>query len=230
MTGILLFNKPILWTSHDAVDFIRRRVGQRAVGHAGTLDPLASGLLVMLVGDATKRFETLSSLEKEYQGSMMLGVATDTQDMDGRIQSETVSEAVDMGNLKKIFSEMTGAQLQIPPAYSAAKKGGQKLYEFARKGIPVVMPPKEIFISDFSLLNMNFPEVYFSMVCSKGTYVRTVCDTIGRRLGCGATLSALVRTRIGAFKLSDALDDETARRFSAGEIEKRLIRENLSRI
>ena len=230
MTGILLFNKPILWTSHDAVDFIRRRIGQRAVGHAGTLDPLASGLLLMLLGDATKRFEELSALEKEYQGSMMLGMATDTQDMDGRIQSEMVLESADMGALKKIFSEMRGAQLQIPPAYSAAKKGGKKLYEFARKGISVVMPPKEIFISDFSLLNVHFPEIYFSMICSKGTYVRAVCDTIGRQLGCGATLSGLVRTRVGPFKLSSAFNEEEVRESRTDEIEKRLIRENLSRI
>lgn len=220
MTGLLLFDKPILWTSHDAVDFIRRRIGQRSVGHAGTLDPMASGLLIMLLGDATKRFEQLCSLEKEYQGSMLLGTATDTQDLDGRIQSEILADGVEEGSLQKIFSKMLGAQLQTPPAYSAAKKDGKKLYEFARKGIEVAMRPKEIFISNFELLNFNSPEVYFSMTCSKGTYVRTICDTIGRRLGCGATLSALVRTRIGPFKLSAALNEEQIKKTKPDELEK----------
>ena len=230
MTGILLFNKPICWTSHDAVDFIRRRLRQRAVGHAGTLDPMASGLLVILLGEATKRFQEMSSLEKEYQGTMTLGVATDTQDLDGRIQRDAGCDGIQEQKIRNIFSEMNGAQLQVPPAYSAAKKSGKKLYELARKGIAVDMPPKEIFISHFDLLNLHFPDVYFSLVCSKGTYVRTICDTIGQRLGCGAVLSALVRTRIGHFKLSGSLNEEEARHSSAAEIEKRLIRENLLRV
>ncbi len=229
MNGILLFNKPILWTSHDAVDFIRRRIHQRAVGHAGTLDPMASGLLLILLGEATKLFGTLSHLEKEYHGTMRLGLSTDTQDLDGRILSEMPLETVQPERLRQIFLEFNGAQFQTPPAYSAVKKGGRKLYEMARLGIKVEVAPKEIFISRFDLLNVFFPEVHFSMVCSKGTYVRSICDSVGKKLGCGAVLSALVRNRVGSYELRDALTEETVRTLSFPEIEKRLLDDRLSR-
>src|SRR5690242_20612306 len=137
MDGLLLFNKPILWTSHDAVDFIRRRVGQRRVGHAGTLDPMATGLLILLLGKATKRSQELMGLEKEYAGSMQLDVSTDTQDLEGRILFEKSWEGVDQATILKIFSEMTGKHLQTPPAFSAIQQAGQRLYALARQGVAV---------------------------------------------------------------------------------------------
>ena len=137
MDGILLFNKPILWTSHDAVDFIRRQTGQRRVGHAGTLDPMATGLLVILVGAATKLSGELSGLEKEYGGSMRLGISTDTQDMEGRITTEAPFDEIKREEVSKIFREMTGLHFQTPPAFSAIQQGGKRLYDLARQGVAV---------------------------------------------------------------------------------------------
>ncbi len=224
MDGILLFNKPILWTSHDAVDFIRRRVGQKAVGHAGTLDPLATGLLVMLLGKATKLSQEFSALDKEYSGAMTLGITTDTQDLEGKILRSAGFDNIEEAELLRIFAQFIGKQMQTPPLFSAVRTKGKKLYDWTRRGVAVEPTGREIVISKLELLNFSLPDVHFSLTCSKGTYVRALCDDVGKKLGCGATLSALVRDRIGKFHLKDALNEEQTRKMSLAEIEKYLIR------
>ena len=208
MDGILLFDKPLLWTSHDAVDYVRARTGQRAVGHAGTLDPMATGLLILLLGKATKLSAKFSQLDKDYRGLMMLGVTTDTQDLDGRILSEREASTITQSALEEVFSRLRGKISQTPPAFSALKQKGRKLYEMARKGIAVTADSREVTVAAFEILRFTPPEVAFFVSCSKGTYVRSLCHEAGDRLGCGAVLSALVRTRIGSFHLKEAIQKE----------------------
>lgn len=222
MDGILLFNKPILWTSHDAVDYARRRLGQRSVGHAGTLDPLATGLLVLLVGSATKRSNELSGLDKDYAGTIRLGVTTETQDMEGRIVSESPVDSVLESRVREVFGALTGPLEQAPPAYSAIKKDGRKLYEWARKGVAVAPEPRKVTVARFELLGYDEPEARFELTCSKGTYVRSLAEETGRRLGCGAALSSLVRTRIGPYSLADALDSAQLAALPADAVRARL--------
>jgi tRNA pseudouridine55 synthase len=224
MDGILLFNKPILWTSHDAVDFIRRRLGQKAVGHAGTLDPLASGLLVMLLGKSTKRSQEFSALDKDYYGTMTLGVRTDTQDLEGRVVASADCEGVRQEEVERVFLALSGRQSQTPPAFSAARKGGRKLYDWTRRGVVVEAQPKEITVTRFTLTHFAPPDIHFSLTCSKGTYVRTLCDEVGQRLGCGAALSALSRTRVGSFSLDQAMSEAEVRESAFSDIEKRILK------
>lgn len=224
MDGILLFNKPILWTSHDAVDFVRRRIGQRAVGHAGTLDPMATGLLLLLLGKATKSCMALSGLGKEYTGGMRLGITTDTQDLDGRILSESDADGIGEAAVRKVFASLEGDQEQIPPAYSAIKQEGKKLYELARRGTMVQAKPRPISVKELHLLRFSPPEAYFVLSCSKGTYVRALCDEAGKRLGCGAALSSLVRTRVGEYSLEKALTEEQLKTYSLKQIHENLLR------
>lgn len=205
MDGILLVDKPALWTSHDAVDFLRRAAGQKRIGHAGTLDPMATGLLVMLLGAATKRSAELTGLDKDYRGTIRLGVTTDSWDMEGRVLSESSPDAVTAGGLEAIFSGLKGTQSVVPPSYSALKKGGRRLYEMARKGIAVEAEPREMTVNEFRLERYEAPEAHFFMSCSKGTYVRSFAQMVGAKAGCGGTLSSLVRTRIGGWHLKDAL-------------------------
>ena len=204
MDGILLIDKPILWTSHDVVDFVRRAAGQKRVGHAGTLDPMATGLLVLLLGEATKRSEDLMGMDKDYRGSLRLGVTTDTLDLEGRILSENSAEGVTRAGLEKIFAGLEGVQSIVPPAYSALKKNGKRFYQMARQGVMTEPAPRDITVTAFRLEDFTPPEAYFFMSCSKGTYVRSLCRMAGERAGCGAVLSSLVRTRIGPWRLSAA--------------------------
>lgn len=226
MDGILLFNKPILWTSHDAVDFIRRRIGQRSVGHAGTLDPLATGLLVILIGKATKLSQELSVSDKEYAGSMTLGIRTDTQDLEGKILSSRDCQEIDEERIKQVFEKMKGFQQQIPPSFSAVKRNGKSLYAWTRQGVDMQRDSREINISRLTITGLLLPEIYFSMSCSKGTYVRAICDQAGEELGCGAVLSSLVRTRSGSFFLENALNQEQVHDRDLSFIEKFLLKDN----
>ncbi len=222
MDGILLVDKPPRWTSHDAVDFVRRAAGQKRVGHAGTLDPMATGLLVLLLGAATKRSAEFMGLDKDYTGSIRLGVTTDTWDLEGKVLSEKPAGAVTRESLERIFAGLEGPQSIVPPAYSAIKQGGKKLYELARRGVAVEAPPREITVAEFRLERFESPEAYFFVSCSKGTYVRSLAHLVGERAGCGGTLSSLVRTRIGRWHLKDAMMLD---RPSTGEdIECRLLR------
>ena len=224
MDGILLFDKPTGWTSHDAVDFIRKRAGQRAVGHAGTLDPMATGLLVMLLGKATKRSQEFSGLDKAYVGKMTLGITTDTLDKEGRVLSQADVSGISEEKIREVFRAFTGVLTQIPPAYSAIKVGGKKLYDLARAGENVQVPPRTVQVNRFDLKEWASPVISFEVECSKGTYVRSLCDDAGKKLGCGAMLSELVRTRIGEMKLANAVRQIDLAILNTSELEKRLIR------
>lgn len=223
MDGVLLVDKPILWTSHDVVDYVRRLIGQKKVGHAGTLDPMATGLLVILVGRATKLSGSLTECDKEYRGSMHLGLRTDTQDLEGRIVETADYEGVTPARLEELFRSFQGNLEQKPPIYSAVRQGGRKLYEYSRRGDTVDIASRPISIRSMSLDALELPEVYFTVACSKGTYVRSLCEDIGQRLGIGATLSALVRTRSGSFRLGDAISLKNLASLNREQIEKRLV-------
>ena len=231
MDGILLFDKPSSWTSHDAVDFVRRRIGQRAVGHTGTLDPMATGLLVMLVGRATKLSISLSGLDKDYTGAMIFGVTTDTQDIQGKVLSSVDPGLVSREVIEKIFTTLSGPQLQKPPAFSAVKKNGKKLYQWARQGIALEAEPREILVKEFRVTRFEFPAVSFFLSCSKGTYARTLAHEAGQRAGTGAALSELRRTRVGPFLLENAFNESQLKNLTQEKIEKVLIKdENLLRL
>ena len=229
MDGLLLFNKPILWTSHDAVDFVRHKVGQKAVGHAGTLDPLATGLLIILLGKWTKRSEEFLTMGKSYEGTMLLGIETDSHDMDGKILAQKDVKGVDSEKISSVFSALTGKILQTPPIFSALKQNGKKLYEMARQGAVVTPTPREVEVKEFHLNYFHENEAAFSLSCSKGTYVRSLAHELGKRLSCGAVLSSLVRTSIGAFHLKNALTQAELKTMTQNQIEKYL-HENLLRV
>jgi tRNA pseudouridine55 synthase len=183
---------------------IRKFFGLRKVGHAGTLDPMATGLLVILIGRATKLSEKLMGADKVYEGVMHLGVATDTHDIDGRPVSEADPGDVAEADLRREMAARLGDIMQTPPMVSAIKKDGVPLYKLARKGKTVEREPRLIHVYSFDLLEYQPPRASFRLACTKGTYVRTLCDDIGQALGCGAHLEALRRTRSGALLLADA--------------------------
>ncbi len=222
MEGLLLLDKPIAWTSHDLVDAVRHKTGLRAVGHAGTLDPMATGLMILLLGKATKRSAELTGHDKSYRGTIRLGVVTDSWDLEGKILDEKPVPALDEKKLKQEMDTLTGKQHLDPPIFSAIKRGGVRAHALARSGEAVEMEPRLMRIDRFELEAFESPEVYFAMDCSKGTYVRSLAYTLGAKLGCGATLSSLVRTRIGDFLLSDALDHETFLKMPLEMLERRL--------
>lgn len=203
INGLLLVDKPEGFTSHDVVDAIRRRFRFKKVGHTGTLDPLATGLLVITLGKATKLTNRLSSQSKDYLATCRLGFVSDTQDAQGRILEEkpvTVSKA----DIREVVSGFRGEQDQIPPMFSAKKQDGKKLYELARSGVVVEREPKKITIFDIQIDEIKENEFTFFVSCSKGTYVRTLCHDIGERLGCGGLLHSLRRIRSGSFKIEEA--------------------------
>jgi tRNA pseudouridine55 synthase len=200
--GVLLVDKPQGITSHDVVDSVRRLYRTRRVGHAGTLDPMATGLLIMLVGKATKASDQLMAQDKEYLGEATLGIVTDTQDAEGETLETNPVPEISEAQVRVALASMLGDQSQIPPMHSAKKIGGQKLYDLARKGIEVVREPRAISISEFELLSWQSPKINFRVRCTKGTYVRTLAYDLGRKLGPGAHLSMLRRTRSGQLDLS----------------------------
>lgn len=221
MNGILLVDKPVGVTSHDVVDRIRRAAGIRRVGHTGTLDPAATGLLVLCLGAATRLSEFLTRLDKVYEGSMLLGVVTDSYDMDGKVVEERAVPRLDPERIQDVFDEFTGEIQQIPPMVSAVKVRGERLYKKARKGEVVEREPRPVVVSEFRLLGLDSPIVEFRVRCSRGTYVRTLCFDVGERLGCGATLKALRRTAVGAHSVADALPVDA---FATREdVERRLL-------
>jgi tRNA pseudouridine55 synthase len=205
--GILLVDKPGGITSHDAVDRVRRALGERKVGHAGTLDPMATGLLVMGVGRATRLLRFLGDLDKEYQATARLGVETDTLDAEGQVV-RTAGVSVTEDQVRTAMAVLTGEVEQRPPAYSAVKVGGQALHRRARRGEAVEAPLRTVRIHVFDLVRFASPDLDVRVVCSGGTYVRSLVADLGRSLGCGAHLTRLVRTRIGAFTLEEARPPE----------------------
>ena len=207
MDGILIVDKPQGCTSHDVVDFIRKRFGFKKVGHAGTLDPMATGVLVMLIGKCTKSSNSFLGADKEYDATLTLGATSDTGDAWGNITpSKSIPiPGLENGIIEDTFNKFLGEIEQVPPAYSAVKFKGKKLYEFARKGIEVKLEPRKVIIKELRIHNIDGQEVSFSVTCSKGTYIRQLCMDIGRELGCGAYLSRLRRTRSGDFTIKDAI-------------------------
>ncbi|MBE6375697.1 MAG: tRNA pseudouridine(55) synthase TruB [Lentisphaerae bacterium] len=205
--GVLPVDKPLTWTSFDVVNFVRSRFNVPKVGHCGTLDPAATGLLLLVLGKFTSLSGKLSGVDKQYTGSLMLGVETDSGDLDGKVvrRSETLPQEAEV---KEVFASFRGKSMQMPPMYSAVKVGGKKLYELARQGVEVEREAREINIPRLDITRIELPEVDFIVDCSKGTYVRTLATDIGSRLGCGGTLTALRRTRCGKFSIDDAVSME----------------------
>ena len=203
MTGILLVDKPVGFTSHDVIAKLRGVLHERRLGHAGTLDPMATGLLVVFAGRATRAVQFAESQSKRYFATMRTGIVTDTQDITGNVL-ETSEVEISEEMLYKLLPEFTGALLQTPPMYSAVKQNGKKLYELARKGIEVERKSREIIIHSLEYQRHIENDFQLSIECSKGTYIRTLCHDIGARLGCGATLSSLRRTKSGDFSVEDA--------------------------
>ncbi|HYF12644.1 MAG TPA: tRNA pseudouridine(55) synthase TruB [Actinomycetota bacterium] len=202
--GLTLVDKPSGMTSHDVVDAVRRAFGTRKVGHAGTLDPMATGLLLVGVGRATRLLRFFGDLPKSYEGTAVIGVETDTLDADGAVVA-THDVSVRRGDVDRALSSMVGSSMQRPPAYSAVKVGGRKLYEAARAGEELEADERAIRVDAFSLTSFDPPEIGFSVTCSGGTYVRVLLADVGRRLGSGAHLSSLRRTAIGPYRVEDAV-------------------------
>ena len=204
--GILIVNKPKGVTSHDVVDVIRRKFNIKRVGHAGTLDPLATGVLIILLGKATALSESFMSEDKEYIATIHIGKKTDTQDSTGKVIEEKAIDGLDIDSVNKALASFLGETQQIPPMVSAKKYKGKKLYKLARKGITVERKPCNIKISEIELLDFKLPEITIRVKCSKGTYVRTLCEDIGNRLDYPSHMSALTRSASGRFTLKEALD------------------------
>lgn len=202
--GVLLIDKPQEWTSHDLVAKIRNNFQLNKVGHGGTLDPNATGLVAMLIGRGTKLSQRVMSGDKTYEGEILLGIETNSQDTDGEVVAEKDPSGVTEELLKKEMRAAVGDQMQIPPMVSAIKKDGVPLYKLARKGQEIEREPRFIHIYKFVLNRFDPPRATFEVACTKGTYVRTIAHDLGQRLGCGACLSQLRRTRSGNFDLSNA--------------------------
>ncbi len=224
MDGILIVDKPSGMTSHDVVDVVRKVFTIKKVGHAGTLDPMATGVLVMLVGAFTKLQARFLNAEKEYRATMVLGAVSDTADRDGMVRPTGHTLDFSRAHVESTFREFTGEIAQVPPMYSAIKQGGRKMYELARQGIEVARPPRKVVIRSLAIVDFRMPRITFDIVCSKGTYVRQLSSDIGERLGCGAYLDALCRIRSGTFTIKDAVPLERLKEMSPAELEKVLVR------
>ncbi len=223
LEGILLIDKPRGMTSHDVVDQVRRKLRMKRIGHAGTLDPMATGLLIILVGKATKLSQYLTSLDKTYSGTIKLGETTNTQDADGEITSTKPVPEISEEKAQATLESFVGDQYQTPPMFSAVKIKGQRLYKLARKGQEVEREPRFIRVSRFSVTRFALPEIDFSMDCSKGTYVRTLANDVGEKLECGAHLTALRRDASDRFDTSAAIELDAFKEMEISEIESRLI-------
>jgi len=201
---VLLIDKPLYWTSFDAVRKVRNLVRTKKVGHAGTLDPLASGLLIICTGKFTKKINEYMAQEKEYTGSITLGAVTPTYDLESEPQDFKPIDHITIQMIEEATKPFTGLIQQVPPIHSAIKKEGVRVYELARRGIDVKLEPREVTIKEFAITKVEMPVVYFKVVCSTGTYIRSLANDFGAFLGCGGYLSSLCRTRIGDFTLKEA--------------------------
>jgi len=223
LSGILNINKPAGMTSHDVVDRVRRITGVRRVGHAGTLDPLATGVLLVCVGQATRVAEYLMASDKRYRATIHLGVRTSTDDAEGEVLSSQEVQ-VSEGEVQAVLQEFVGRIQQVPPMYSALKRGGKRLYQLARQGITVERPPRPVTIHRIEWVKWDPPRFTIDVTCSPGTYIRALARDIGERLGCGAHLAALVRLASGHFTLDEAVTlEQVAEAFAAGRGEELLL-------
>lgn len=203
---VLLLDKPLGWTSFDVVNKLRWGIKLKKIGHAGTLDPLATGLLIICTGKMTKQIDTFQAWEKEYTGTISLGKTTPSYDLETPFDSEAPFEHITEEQLLATAAELTGALQQIPPAHSAIKIGGKRAYKSARAGQEIKLEPRSVQVHAFEITGFNLPDVYFRIVCSKGTYIRSLARDFGEMLGTGAHLAALRRTRIGEKHVDDAID------------------------
>jgi len=205
---LILLNKPLAWTSFDAVNKLKKACRFKKIGHAGTLDPLATGLLILCTGKKTKEIDTYQGAEKEYTGKLVLGKTTPSIDLETPFDAEYPVEHITSEMLQTAAQELTGEIQQYPPIYSAVKMGGERLYKKARRGETVEIKPRTVTVSTFEIITQNFPEISFRIVCSKGTYIRSLVRDLGMLVHSGAYMSELCRTRIGEFWLKDAEEIE----------------------
>ncbi|KPK39331.1 MAG: hypothetical protein AMJ78_08660 [Omnitrophica WOR_2 bacterium SM23_29] len=224
MDGILIVDKPSGMTSHDVVDLIRKNFGMRKTGHAGTLDPTVTGVLIILIGRATKLSARFANDDKEYEATLTLGKKTDSGDAEGRVISEGDYNKTTEARIRDIFDSFKGEIEQVPPMVSALKFRGKRLYELARRGQEAPRKPRVVYIKELKIKNIDIPYIDFSVVCSKGTYIRKLCDDIGDRLGCGGHLSYLRRLRSGEFTLEKSVTIEVLKSFSKDELERHLLK------
>ncbi|HEY9509448.1 MAG TPA: tRNA pseudouridine(55) synthase TruB [Verrucomicrobiae bacterium] len=223
LDGALLVDKPCGPTSHDVVDAIRRKFGIKKVGHCGTLDPNATGLLIIVLGRATKLSEKLMSDDKVYEGTIKFGESTDSYDADGELTGSLPVPPLTLEELNEAGAEFIGDIMQTPPMVSAIKKDGVPLYKLARKGVEVPREPRLIHIYNFRFTNYEEPLATFKLACTKGTYVRSVSHELGEKIGCGAHLATLRRTVSGKFDVTDAAKLDDILKLSAAELSKRVI-------
>jgi len=201
---VLLIDKPLGWTSFDVVRKLRHLIRIKKIGHAGTLDPLATGLLIVCTGKFTKRINEFMAQEKEYTGTITLGAVTPSYDLETEPIDHQDIGSVTLEQINQAIKQFTGSILQVPPAHSAIKLNGKRVYEMARKGQTVVLEPRRITISAFELVRFEEGLLHFRVVCSTGTYIRSLANDLGQALGCGGYLSSLRRTRIGSYSVEEA--------------------------
>ncbi|MCX8109166.1 MAG: tRNA pseudouridine(55) synthase TruB [Verrucomicrobiae bacterium] len=223
LDGALLVDKPRGPTSHDVVDAIRKRFKIQKVGHCGTLDPNADGLLVIVLGRGTKLSDKLMSADKVYSGTIKLGETTDTYDADGTIVSSAPVPPITLEQLNEVAHEFIGDLMQTPPMVSAAKVGGVPLYKLARKGIEIERKPRLVHVYDFQFTDYQEPVAAFRIVCTKGTYVRSIAHEFGQKIGCGAHLANLRRLQIGRFSVDNAIPFSQVLELSIDELKQHVI-------
>ncbi len=222
--GIINVRKEKGFTSHDVVAKLRGITRQKKIGHTGTLDPDATGVLPVCFGKATKLCDVLTEKEKAYEAVLLLGKTTDTQDISGEVKKECSVEGITQDQVRETILSFVGEYDQIPPMYSALKVNGKKLYELAREGVEIERKPRKIQIYRIEIREINLPEVRFEVWCSKGTYIRTLCNDIGEKLGCGGCMSSLIRTKSGIFTLEESKSlDEIETCVREGRIEEILV-------
>lgn len=221
---VILLDKPLEWTSFDAVRKVRNLIRIKKVGHAGTLDPLATGLLIICTGKFTKRINEYMAREKEYTGTITIGAVTPTYDLESEPQDFKPFNHITLQQMQEAAAQLTGPIMQVPPAHSAIKVGGKRVYELARKGKEIKLEPRPVTISVFELTKIELPVISFRVVCTTGTYIRSLANDFGAILGCGAYLSSLCRTRIGEFTLEQSI---SITRFEADVLKEREINQNI---
>lgn len=218
----ILIDKPMNWTSFDVVEKIRRLIGVKKVGHAGTLDPMASGLLIVCTGKKTKEISMYQDLEKTYTGTILLGKRSDSMDLETELYSGGDISKITNEQIFNASKKFVGYIKQVPPMYSAKKYKGKSLYNLARKGKVVELDPKEIHVSKFEIVEIKKPNIHFEIKCSKGTYIRVIANDLGNELGCGAVLSSLRRTAIGSFAVDNALNINDFAKLAQGSKQTRI--------
>ena len=222
MNGIINFFKPKGMTSHQAVNFLRKQLNMKKIGHTGTLDPNVSGVLPLCIGKGTKVSEYLLESDKEYIGEITLGIKTDSYDSDGVVTGKSDKIALEE-DIRQVFSEYIGEIEQIPPMYSALKHKGQKLYDLARQGIEVERKPRIVTIYENEILSIDGNKIKFRLKCSKGTYIRSICHDVGEKLGTYGYMSYLIRTESDIFKIADSIGKETIENMTIEEIKNVII-------